>query len=173
MIAVATNFLPFIALGFLVLAFGLLAYVAVSDVRRRIIPNGAIVALFVLFFGYAFTTPIPPVIWQNLAVFGVVFIFTFFCFHQRWLGGGDAKLIPVAALWAGPAGVLPLLFVMTLGGVVVAIALVLWNARRERITKNWRQLKLPYGVAISGAAILVLAVTEMKPLVDLLNGVDF
>ncbi|GEQ99922.1 hypothetical protein JCM17845_05460 [Iodidimonas gelatinilytica] len=48
------------------------------------------------------------------------------------MGGGDAKLIPAIALWAGPQNLLLFLLAMTLaGGLIAAILLVLRKKPRN------------------------------------------
>jgi prepilin peptidase CpaA len=83
------------------------------------------------------------------------------------IGGGDVKLLAVAALWAGPAAV-PSLLLLTelLGGV---LALLFLSPLARRLTVSWgtgalppgaelpsgKGAPIPYGVAIAMAALIV------------------
>jgi prepilin peptidase CpaA len=89
-------------------------------------------------------------------------------FARGWLGGGDVKLLCAATLWAGPAGT-PTLLLLTgvLGG---ALALFLLMPFGSQIAMAVRALlgqpsmsaerglatPVPYGVAIAGAALIVI-----------------
>ena len=155
-----------IALGMLALAATVLLAMVVTDWRDRLISNRLIIAYALLFPLFLAIAPLHPVIWQHGLCALVVFLFTFFCFTRGWLGGGDAKLIPVVALWLGPQSTLPFLLMMVFGGCAVAIV-VLMVAGKKR--GEWRRLKLPYGVAIVIAALAMMWVQYGMPLVALFN----
>ena len=84
-------------------------------------------------------------------------------FAAVWIGGGDAKLFAVSALWLGWSG-LPIFLVATaLAGGVLAVMLL--NARSPVLkpyftgAPNWfirlvtPGAEVPYGVAIAAGAL--------------------
>jgi len=105
---------------------------------------------------------------RALGVALAVFLVGAVLFARGWLGGGDVKLLTAAVLWAGPAGT-PALLMLTgvLGG---ALALFLLMPFGSQITMAIRALlgqppvstergmatPVPYGVAIAGAALIVI-----------------
>ncbi len=160
------TFLLYSALGILMLAGILLLAMLVTDWRDRLISNRLIISYAILFPVFLIVAPVQPIIWQHCLCALVVFLFTFFCFTRNWLGGGDAKLIPIVALWLGPQSTLPFLLMMVFGGCAVAV-LVLVVAGKKR--GEWRKLKLPYGVAIVIAALIMMWVQYGSPSVALLT----
>ena len=150
-----TDIIAAIAVGLFPVA---LLYAAYSDLIRFVIPTWlslAIVADFVvaaLFSGAGIT-----VLGVHLAIGGAVLVVCFLMYSAGLFGGGDAKLISAASVWAGGAGLLEFfLAVALIGG---AFALVVLFARRRRLPDSlakfdWvRQLHsgkkaIPYGVAI-------------------------
>jgi prepilin peptidase CpaA len=93
-------------------------------------------------------------------------------FHFRMLGGGDAKLLAAVALWFGWSSLAEyLVLVGLLGG---AFGLMLLVVRRTALASvpAWARLGLalprvlregepvPYGVAIGGAALAVMAMNR-------------
>ena len=135
-----------------------------NDLTTMKIPNWVSLALLAAFVPAALLAGLP---WTTFALhFAVglaVLIVGMGLFALRWIGGGDAKLMAAAALWLGPAGLLPfVLFVGLAGG---AFCLVLLSAR------TWLQVyalnapgwvarllqpkgDIPYGVAIAVGAVL-------------------
>lgn len=135
-----------------------------NDLTTMKIPNWVSLALLAAFVPAALLAGLP---WTTFALhFAVglaVLIVGMGLFALRWIGGGDAKLMAAAALWLGPAGLLPfVLFVGLAGG---AFCLVLLSAR------TWLQVyalnapgwvarllqpkgDIPYGVAIAIGAVL-------------------
>ena len=139
-----------------------LVLASVSDVRRRQIPNWTVVALIVLFLGWAFVgTPLSLI--SSLEAAAIVFVVTAALFAFGVLGAGDSKLMTVVALFAG-LGQLPLFVFATVlfGGVLAVIGLVVhptrtWVALYQMRGKGDLGNSVPYGVAISLAGVLVLA----------------
>lgn len=158
------------AVAFLLFVFAML-YAAVSDLTTFRIRNNIVLTLLLAYLALApivgFTS---HEIWRSFAVAGIVLICTFALFAAGWIGGGDAKLAAVAALWLGADHTLAYLLLMALVGGVFAIGVALWGmwplperlARRAWITRlhaRGQGAKLPYGVAITLAALCVLPST--------------
>ena len=143
-------------------SYGLLGAMAIAllvaaftDIRRRQIDNWltAAIALSAPLFWWASGLSMWPAIAWQLGVATVTFIILAGMFALRVMGGGDVKLLTALALWIEPEWFLRLLIVMALAGGVLTIVLGAWHvARRQR-----EKLAVPYGVAIAGAGLWVLA----------------
>jgi prepilin peptidase CpaA len=142
-------------------SYGLLAALAIAlliaaytDLRSRHISNklNAAIALGAPVFWWAAGLSAIDVAWQlGVALLAFAILAAFFAL--RWMGGGDVKLLTALALWVEPAMFLNLVIAMALIGGVLTLAFGAWHvARRQR-----HRLAIPYGVAIAGAALLVLA----------------
>lgn len=128
---------------------------AFTDIRRRQIDNwlnAAIAATAPLYWWAADLSLWPDVAWQVGLAFGTLVVLAAL-FAMRAMGGGDVKLLTALALWIEPTWFLRLLIVMALIGGVLTLALGAWHVARRRKDR----LAIPYGVAISSAALLVLA----------------
>src|SRR5690554_1453459 len=77
-------------------------YAALGDLTTMTIPNRLVLALLAAFLLLA---PLTGLGFQELlldaGVAAGVFIVAFFLFGAGWIGGGDAKLATVTALWLG------------------------------------------------------------------------
>lgn len=128
---------------------------AYTDIRRRQIDNAlnaAIAAAAPLYWWASGLALWPDVVWQiGLAVVSLVVLAVLFAL--RAMGGGDVKLLTALALWIEPFWFLRLLIIMALIGGVLTLVLGAWHVARRRRDR----LAIPYGVAISSAALLVLA----------------
>jgi prepilin peptidase CpaA len=94
-----------------------------------------------------------------------VFVVTFTFFTLGWIGGGDAKLAAVTALWFQPSeALLYFIYASLLGGLLTVVLLQLrtrllplalyrvpWIAQLHDSKTG-----LPYGAAMAPAALLVL-----------------
>ncbi|MBV2147847.1 prepilin peptidase [Sphingobium sp. AS12] len=132
----------------------LLIAAAITDLRARIISNrlnlavALLAPLWWLVNGYA--------LWPDMAVQLLVgaAIFTLFAalFALGMMGGGDVKLLTALALWFPWQAVLSLIVLMALLGGVVTLVTVI----HHRMTRRLGQPEIPYGVAISLAALWLL-----------------
>ena len=148
---------------------GLMATSAIEDFRRLIIPNGLVVGLCLLWPLYVATAPMLTLAAAGVAMLcaAAVFVVGALLFSRGLIGGGDVKLLAAASLWAGPAATLPLLVVTALLGGLLCILLVtpagaLIAALRPTLldsagdpTRGADRVLVPYGVAISAAALVV------------------
>lgn len=134
-----------------------LTVAAATDLRARIIPDSVPLAILALFGVRALLGEAPDWPW-HLAVGAGVFAVCLALFARGWLGGGDAKLIPAVALWAGPDRLALFLLAMTLAGGVLALVML---ARRrlaggEDRTESPQDRELPYALAIAGGGAALL-----------------
>jgi prepilin peptidase CpaA len=147
----------------------LIAYTVVSDMTRLVIPNWASIALVMLFFGFLpFSNRSLPV-GDHVLVALAVFAGCFVLYVRRWLAGGDVKLLAAVALWAGPDHILELLFLTSLCGLGLALAVrasqiyLKWfpaggpAPALMRLIPKWARHGLcPYGMAIGVAALAIV-----------------
>lgn len=132
---------------------GLFGAGMITDLRSRRIPNAIPLALLGLFAGYAFMGGAGPVVslWKNLAIGALLLGVGFVFYLGGRFGAGDAKLIAVAGLWAGPADLS--LFLFGLGAC--ALALSLFALLPFETTRRLRT-ELPFAVAIAPPAMAVM-----------------
>ena len=154
------NSLPAIVLA--AAASLILAWAAVSDVQKRIIPNVSVLALLAVFLVWAvlvlgFGQPLV----SALEAAAIAFAATFALYAFKVIGAGDSKLFAAAALFFG-LGYLPLFALATVlaGGAIAAISLVTRPRRAAAMLAmggkgDWGR-GVPYGVAIAiGAAVVM------------------
>jgi prepilin peptidase CpaA len=158
----------------LAVAVGILVIVAYKDVRTRRIPNALSLATAALGLArVAFTAEVIDAGF-TLAAAIIIFTITFALFQRGAIGGGDAKILPAAALLIGYRELLGFLFLMSLCGGVLAFATV----ATERLDLSLRRFRrgpyvsspgqsdrdrapskrstVPYGVAVATAGVITL-----------------
>jgi len=156
----------------LVLAMGGFVTAAYVDVRRRRIPNaisymiGSLGLLRILLAGDPITAG-----WTLAAAVGVLIV-GFMFFWGGTFGGGDAKLLTGAVLLIGYHDLFGFIFLMSLFGAVLAVAILIGDRLIPRLRRVWQPAAVPdaaaaaakrhmwptvpYGVAISAAGMIVL-----------------
>ena len=156
-----------IPLGLFVLA---LLYAATTDASSMLITNKTVLVVMVAF---ALATPLA---WDGWAVFGehmlvglAFFVAGFIMFAVGGLGGGDAKLMAATGLWWTAGDVLPYIFWVTILGALLAIFLLLGRnvvpasvTTHPMVAKMFsEQKKMPYGLALTGGALIVLPSSDL------------
>jgi prepilin peptidase CpaA len=152
--------LPAIVLA--VAASAILLWAAVSDVRKRIIPNTSVLALLVVFLPWAgLVLGFGPALLSALAAAAIAFAVTFALYAFKTIGAGDSKLFAAAALFCG-LGYLPLFALATvLAGGLIALISLASRPRRAMVMLSmggkgdWGR-GVPYGVAIAIGALVVM-----------------
>ena len=151
---------------------------AFEDFRRLTIPNLLPIVLCATwpFYFVAATPTLDVALWGALAAIGcalAVFLVGAVLFARGWLGGGDVKLLAAATLWAGAAGTPSLLMLTGVGGGVLALFLLMPLGNQlaavargmlgnpPDITERGFAIPVPYGIAISGAALIVVLSPHM------------
>ena len=85
---------------------------------------------------------------------GVVLLVVFAAaFALGMMGGGDVKLIAALGLWLSLEQLVGLLVWMAIGGGVLTLVMIVQHAVRRRPGRP----EIPYGVAIVGAALMIVA----------------
>src|SRR5215469_5384709 len=102
-------------------------FIAISDLRTRRIPNPATAAIAALgLFRLTLAGDMSTALY-TLAAAAAVFAATFLLFWRGLLGGGDVKLMAAAALLIGYKDLFSFLFVMSVCGGLVALAILVGN----------------------------------------------
>lgn len=138
-----------------------LVIAAISDIRSRKIYNSlnAAIALGAPVFWFASGMAVWPDMAIQLGFAILVFAAFAGLFALGMIGGGDVKLLGALALWFAPLDFLQLLLIMAVVGGLIAVAFVV----RRMVLKPKTQAQLPYGVAITVAALWVMAMTYLPP----------
>ncbi|NNE82531.1 MAG: peptidase [Alphaproteobacteria bacterium] len=155
---------PFIAALFLYGAILLLVAAALWDAVTMTIPNYLVLAVLALYVASLVVNFVVSDILFDLLAAVIIFIVCFVLFALGWLGGGDAKLAPGAVLWVGYDGFLEFVVAMTLAGGALSIALLILRGGLRAASASQDRLPLvlqwaspiPYGIAISAGAILMI-----------------
>ena len=146
------------------LAYGLLAALAIallgaaiSDLRTRLIHNWLTfgIAAAAPAFWWASGLSLWPGVGAQLALGLTAFAVLAGLFAAGAMGGGDVKLLTALALWLPWQPFLQLVVIMALLGGALTLVCLAWH----RIARRSGRLEVPYGVAISGAGLWVIAST--------------
>lgn len=132
----------------------LLVIACVTDLRSRIISNrlNLVIAALAPLWWMATGLDLWPAMAVQMALALAVFLVFAAFFAMGCMGGGDVKLLGALALWFPWAAILSMLTLMALiGGVVTIITVV-----HHRMTRRLGQPQIPYGVAISFAALWLI-----------------
>ncbi len=132
----------------------LLIVAAITDLRSRIISNrlNLAVALLAPLWWLANDLSLWPDMAIQLAAGGIVFALFAALFAFGMMGGGDVKLLGALALWfPWPVTVTLLVLIAILGGAVTIVTIA-----DHKLRKKQGQPEIPYGVAISIAALWLL-----------------
>lgn len=125
------------------------------DLKARTIPNGLNLAVALL--AVPFWWSVGLALWPDAALQVGMALLVFAAFAIAFalgaMGGGDVKLVAAIALWLPFQAVFALLFVMSLAGGVLTLALWL----RHRLARREGQLEIPYGVAIAFGGLWLIS----------------
>jgi prepilin peptidase CpaA len=160
-----TALLPTIALAFFSLT---IIWAGIGDIATMRIPNRLILAMLL---GFAVLAPLaglsPSQAAWGLASACIVFCLALGPFALGWMGGGDVKLMAVAALWLGLPQLPAFLLWTALSGAFLTLAMIVFRSlplsgavagragwvSHLHLDKN----RVPYGVAIASASLIVLS----------------
>jgi prepilin peptidase CpaA len=147
-------------------------------VRRRHIPNALAIAIGALGLVRMMLAGDPSAFLHTLAAGAAVFAAAFLLFWRGLVGGGDVKLLTAASLLVGYNDLLSFLFLMSLCGAVVSIAVIAGNKLAPSLdTLGLRpspscaaenaavppRPSVPYGVAIAAAGAIILIFQSTVP----------
>ena len=142
-----------------------MAYAAVMDVFTMTIPNRVSLALVAGFFGAAILGGMPMIeILKHLGIGLAVLALAIFMFHQRWVGGGDAKLLAAASLWFGVDHIGDYMFMVAMFGGLLSLFFMSFRSFIPPVMiagRDWaerlhdKNAGIPYGVALAAAGLWV------------------
>lgn len=160
-----SEFLSYGLIGALAIA---LLFAAFTDFKRRQIDNwlNGVIALAAPAFWWASGLSLWPGVGWQLGIAVLTFAITAGLFALRAMGGGDVKLLTVLALWVRPEHFGYLVVIMALLGGVLTIAFGAWHVAR----RHQGRVAIPYGIAISAAALLTLADKSLPTLTAVAAG---
>lgn len=132
----------------------MLVAAAVTDLRSRTISNylNLAIALLAPLYWWACSIAIWPDMAVQLGLGLAVFALFAGLFALGMMGGGDVKMLAALALWFPWQALFSLLVIMALIGGVVTLVTVI----HHRVTRRMGRPEVPYGVAISLAALWVV-----------------
>ena len=147
-----------------------MVYAGLVDLTTMRIRNGLVLALLAVYVALApmagFT--LEEVAWSAAIAAGLLLV-GFVFFARGWMGGGDAKLLAVTALWLGFEQMPAFLVYTALFGAVLTLAILqlrLVGLPAFLGSKPWitrlqsDRTGIPYGVAITLAALIVFPQTR-------------
>jgi prepilin peptidase CpaA len=147
-----------------------MAFAAASDLITMTISNRLTLMLLAVFAIAAPMSGLPAAtLGLHLAIAVTVLVVTFALFTFGWIGGGDAKLAAVIALWMGPGQTLPfLIYTALLGGLLTfgflafrKLPLPAFIASQDWIQRLHSPANgVPYGIALAAGALLVFPQSE-------------
>lgn len=169
------GWLPLIASASLIAGTGLLLFAALHDIVARTVPDWVSALLAVMGLGARI---VDHTVLTGSGAALAIFVAGAILWRKGWLGGGDVKLIPAAALVVPTERIVPFLVAMSVSGSVLAVLYLIGGriARRARDTKLpgivkpsplwaravraelWRLRRggpLPYACAIAAGFLLV------------------
>ena len=155
-----------------VLAMGAFVGAAYVDVRRRRIPNALSYLIGSLGLLRILLADDPVTAGWTLAAAAGVLVVAFMFFWGGTFGGGDAKLLTGAVLLIGYRDLFGFIFLMSLFGGVLALAILIGDRLIPRFRCDRKRAAVrdataaavrrdvwptvPYGVAISTAGMIIL-----------------
>jgi prepilin peptidase CpaA len=155
----------------------LMAFAAASDLFTMTISNRVSLALFAGFVilavlgGMGFYD-----ILSHLAAGATLLVIAFGCFACGWIGGGDAKIAAVAALWFGFGHLMNyLLYASLFGGALTLVLLQFrqWPLPYLLAGQPWlarlhaKESGVPYGIALAIGALMIYPDTDWVTAIDL------
>ena len=148
----------------------MMAFAAASDFLTMTIANRVSLILIAGFVVLALLSGFSgaEMLWHAGAG-AMVLAGAFACFACGWIGGGDAKLAAVTALWLGFAHLFDYLVYASLFGGALTLAIVQFRHMpmpRLLVGREWAERLhregggVPYGIALTAAALLIYPQTE-------------
>lgn len=131
-------------------AVAVLFYVGFTDLRTLRIPNETVLLLLVLYVIYVLIARSWVEILWNVVLGGIMFGVLLILYGRRVLGGGDVKLLSVAALWVGTHGAL--VFSVLLLSLICAHVFAVKMGWAPAQTTSGRTA-IPYAPSVAGALI--------------------
>ncbi|HEX3502237.1 MAG TPA: prepilin peptidase [Xanthobacteraceae bacterium] len=149
---------------------GMMAFAASSDLLTMTIANRVSLILIAGFAVLALLSGMSGMeLLSHLGAAALVLAIGFGCFACGWIGGGDAKLAAVTALWLGFGHLFDyLVYASLLGGALTVLILQFRAFPLPRLIagQDWAERlhkeggDVPYGIALAAAALLIYPHTQ-------------
>lgn len=146
--------------------FGIALYLlaAYGDIRALRIPNLLCAAIAAVGVFRLATAGDLGTVFYTIGAAAALFFVGALLFRHGFVGGGDVKLLTASTLLVGYRDLLPFLFVMSVCGLLVSIAVLttkrtplpLYLGPKFAVLAANSRLVVPYGVAIAAAGTLTL-----------------
>lgn len=148
-----------------------MAYAAASDLVSMTISNRLCLLVLAAFVPCVLLLDLSwSQIGAHVAAGGLVLMVCFGMFAAGWIGGGDAKLAAVIALWFGFGQLMPyLMLAAVFGGVLTLLMLKLRSLPLPSVAERWPWAQrlhaanegVPYGIALALSALFTLPETAI------------
>jgi prepilin peptidase CpaA len=155
----------------------LMAFAAASDLLTMTISNRVSLALAAGFLILALLSGMGFYdILSHLGAGFSVLTVAFACFAMGWIGGGDAKLAAVTALWFGFGHLMNyLVYASLFGGALTLLLLQFrqWPLPYALCGQTWllrlhaKDSGIPYGIALAIGALMIYPQTDWIMAIDL------
>ncbi len=146
-------------------------FAGLRDLTTMTIPNWLTLALALFFFvAAAMTSMSLSEIGLHTAVGFATLLIGMGLFARGWIGGGDAKLMAVVAMWVGWTQALPYFVIASILGGALTLAILGYRnlplpafiGRHDWAMRlHDRAEGVPYGLALAVAALLIFPDTEI------------
>ncbi len=146
----------------------LVTWAAITDFMTMTIANRVSIGLFLAGLLALVLTGVPLAgLGAHLGAAALVFAVGFACFAMGWMGGGDVKFAAAVALWLGWGHLLDYAVTFSIyGGLLTLLALFsdrvldpLPVLKVGFLARFQEHRRVPYGVALSAAALQIFAET--------------
>lgn len=144
-------------------ACAVLSILAISDLRRRRLPNTVVAAYAALYFLHAWHAgESRAALIAHVAIGVGALVFGALLLRFGWLGGGDAKLFAAVFLWSGPSYASAVFFVVSFCGLIIALAQLglgrACHGASAPAALAWISPArgVPYGVALAAGGIAAI-----------------
>lgn len=147
-----------------------MAFAAAMDMLTMTIPNRVSLLLIAAFFVAALFAGLSAhQFLMHLATGAFVLVVGFALFAARVFGGGDAKLLAASSLWIGFDQLFDYVYLIAIFGGLLAFAILIGRrffpegslkAPRFVLRLQARESGIPYGLAITAAALFVYPSTD-------------
>ena len=145
----------------LVATAAILFWIAATDLRSFKIPNNIILVLVALFALYMFVSGRWVALHWHVVFAAFMFVVLLVCYAQKWMGGGDVKLLTVAFLWTGVHCALGFtLILLTIALLHTLFAKLGW-VQAQRVDGR---TKIAFGPSIAGGLIGIIASGCLSPM---------
>ncbi len=145
----------------LVITAGVLFYAALTDLKDFKIRNELILVLAGLFVVHAALSGSWVMVHWNLAFAAFMLCVMLYFYAQKWMGGGDVKILTVAFLWTGLACALPFALLLGVFAALHGLAAKFGWVEAQQLGDHKR---IPLAPSVAAAMILCFMLGCLQPM---------